>query len=353
MARLPQARWPAGAPSAPGRLATALPHGGDTGAAAPRSTRGPPLAYRAQSRREACRVDGAGARQCGPPGLSRRRMTPRLQRMSTRPDGRKSGRHRRGSGVDQEPGGMPHGLLCRPWDRGGEGRPPGCERCSTSGVMRMTARVAERGPPLLECLAWRPTAPQRADASGADGLTPGSPRRAIGVQHGRQPRAEPGAVMDHAASGRPERRARSGLGMLGPPGLAPVPRVDEPCARLGEQAARDVARVIGCIGERPQTSSGTSAERRGPRAGSRPTAIGRPPTRRRQAVAQAASAAGIGGQRRDAGVPGATATRQLAGGVSDPSMATKAANGAIYRPPVGEIKPRMVGTQARGSAATS
>jgi hypothetical protein len=34
-------------------------------------------------------------------------------------------------------------------------------------------------------------------------------------------------------------------------------------------------------------------------------------------------------------------------------MATKAANGAIYCPPVGEIKPRMVGTQARGSAATS
>jgi hypothetical protein len=232
MARLPQARWPAGAPSAPGRLATALPHGGDTGAAAPRSTRGPPLAYRAQSRREACRVDGAGARQCGPPGLSRRRMTPRLQRVSTRPDGRKGGRHRRGSGVDQEPGGMPHGLLCRPWDRGGEGRPPGCERCSTSGVRRMTARVAGRGPPLLECLAWRPTAPQRADASGADGLTPGSPRRAIGMQHGRQPRAEPGAVRDHAASGRPERWARSGLGMLGPPGLAPVPRVDEPCALI-------------------------------------------------------------------------------------------------------------------------
>jgi hypothetical protein len=70
-------------------------------------------------------------------------------------------------------------------------------------------------------------------------------------------------------------------------------------------------------------------------------------------VAQAASAAGVGGRRRDAGVPGATATRQLAGGVSDPSMATKAANGAIYCPPVGEIKPRMVGTQARGSAATS
>jgi hypothetical protein len=42
-------------------------------------------------------------------------------------------------------------------------------------------------------------------------------------------------------------------------------------------------------------------------------------------VAQAASAAGIGVRRRDAGVPGATATRQLAGGVSDRSMATKAA----------------------------
>jgi hypothetical protein len=40
--------------------------------------------------------------------------------------------------------------------------------------------------------------------------------------------AEPGAVIDQATSGRHERLARPGLGMIGPPGLAPVPMLDEP-----------------------------------------------------------------------------------------------------------------------------
>jgi hypothetical protein len=93
----------------------------------------------------------------------------------------------------------------------------------------MKERFAGRWPHLLERLDWRPTAPQIADASGADVITPWSHLRAIGVQHGRQPMAEPGAVMDQAASVLHERWARAGLGMLWPPGLEPVPRLDEPC----------------------------------------------------------------------------------------------------------------------------
>ena len=63
------------------------------------------------------------------------------------------------------------------------------------------------------------------------------------------------------------------------------------------------------MGERTQTSSFTSAEMRGPRDGARQRARGRLPKRMRHAVAQAASAAGVGVRSRDAGVPVATSTR--------------------------------------------
>jgi hypothetical protein len=94
--------------------------------------------------------------------------------------------------------------------------------------MLMKERCEGRWPHLLERLDRRPTAQPIADESGADVIKPLSHLRAIGFQHGRQPRAEPGAVVDQATSVLHEIWARSCLGMIWPPGLEPVPMWDEP-----------------------------------------------------------------------------------------------------------------------------
>jgi hypothetical protein len=216
----------------------------------------------------------------------------------------------------------------------------------------MTARVAGRGPP----------AQPLADAWGADVLTPGEALRKIGWQQRPQPLAEPGAVMDQATAGRPALVARPWRGLRWSPGLEPVLLRAEPReesvglprlrhARLGATASRDWARVAGGLGERTNPASFKSAEMSGPRAGSRQPARGWPAPRVRDAVAQASSASGVCGRRQASFLPVAPSTRQRAGWASAPSLASKAAHGAIDRPPAWEPTPRRLGDQARGSAA--
>jgi hypothetical protein len=96
------------------------------------------------------------------------RATPRLNRVINRTDGRTGGLQLRRSGVDHEPGGGQHGLLCGQWYGCFAGRHPARERRSTPGVLRMKELVAGRGPHLLERLDRRPAAQHIADEEGAD-----------------------------------------------------------------------------------------------------------------------------------------------------------------------------------------
>jgi hypothetical protein len=123
--RRPQALRTAGSPSEPGRLATALHHGGHPGAAKPRLNRRPPGSSRAHGGRAAGSIDGTGARPRGTPGSIRRRAPPRLHRRIQRPDGRHGGLPLRRSGGDEEHGGGQHGLRCGHWYRVVAGRKPG------------------------------------------------------------------------------------------------------------------------------------------------------------------------------------------------------------------------------------
>src|SRR5918995_4219808 len=108
MERLPQERRTEVAPSDPGRLPTAFHHGGHTGAAEPLIYRGPPVSYSAHSRREACSVDGAGARQRSKQVIILMRATQLLNLVIKRTDGLNGGLHLRRSGVDHEHGGGHH-----------------------------------------------------------------------------------------------------------------------------------------------------------------------------------------------------------------------------------------------------
>lgn len=115
MARLAQELWTAVAPSDPGRLATALQYGAHTGEAEQIITWCPPVSYRAHSRREACSVDGAGARQRGEQAIILMRATQLLNLVIERTDGLNGGLHLRRSGFDHEHGGVHHCLICRQW----------------------------------------------------------------------------------------------------------------------------------------------------------------------------------------------------------------------------------------------
>ena len=84
-----------------------------------------------------------------------------------------------------------------------------------------------RWPGVLERLACWPTAPHLADESGADVIKPWYHPREVGLQQGGHAIAEPGAILDPAASGRHEIGERSGLRVIWPPGLESVPLVDE------------------------------------------------------------------------------------------------------------------------------
>ena len=118
--------------------------------------------------------------------------------------------------------------------------------------MRMKELVAGRWPHLLERLDRRPAEQHIADEAGADGIKPVSDRREIGLQPGRQPMAEPGAVMDQATSVRHEIWERSCLGMIWPPGLEPVPLRDEPC----EPRVRLPRSILGSAGRERFTVRG-------------------------------------------------------------------------------------------------
>jgi hypothetical protein len=101
-----------------------------------------------------------------------------------------------------------------------------------------------RGSHLLERLACRPREQQSADEAGAEVINPLEHRWALGCHQGHQPIAEPGVVIDQAASILHERWERSGLGMIWPPGLEPVPMVDEPC----EPIVRSPRSILGSAG---------------------------------------------------------------------------------------------------------
>jgi hypothetical protein len=125
MKGLPQELWTEVAPSDPCRLATALTHRGHTGEAEPRINRWPPVSDSAHSRREACGIDGAGARPRGKQVIILRRATPLLTRVIKRTDGLHGGLHLRCEGFDHEHGGVQHGLICRQWSSFFDGRNPG------------------------------------------------------------------------------------------------------------------------------------------------------------------------------------------------------------------------------------
>lgn len=156
--RRPQELRTAGAPSDPWRLATARKPGGHTGEAAPLINRRPPVSSRAHGCRAACRRDGAGTRPRGTQVIILRRATPRLHLVSNRTDGLHGGLHLRSEGVAHEPGGVPPGLICGPWDRCFDGRHPVCDRLSTPRVMLMKEPFEGRWPHLRERLDRRPMA---------------------------------------------------------------------------------------------------------------------------------------------------------------------------------------------------
>jgi hypothetical protein len=228
LARRPQARRPASAPAAPGRLPPACPHGGHAGAAAPCRTRGPALPCRAHGGRQARRLDGSSPRPCSPPVRVRRRATPVLHRLGTRLDRRHGGLQGWGEGVDQAPSGRPHGRLGGAWDGRGAGRHPVGARRVPPGVRRGPARCAGRGPALRQRRARGPAEPHVTAPPGAPVSHPRSHRRTIGCQPGAQPLPEPGTVMAETTAGRHARWPRPCLGLGWAPGLPPLPRREAP-----------------------------------------------------------------------------------------------------------------------------
>jgi len=87
------------------------------------------------------------------------------------------------------------------------------------GGMVVQKRCARPRAALLERCARGPPAPPSAEARGAGGLRPLSALGQRDVPQGRQPRAEPGALMDETPSGLSELWERPCLGLSGRPGL--------------------------------------------------------------------------------------------------------------------------------------
>jgi hypothetical protein len=237
-ARRPQARRTAIAPSAPGRRPTAFAPRCHPGAAAPCLSWGPSVSVRAHRGREACRLDGTRARPRGTPVLGRRRATPRRTLVVQRPASRHGGRHWcRDGGAQASRGAQPR-LRCGPGDGRCERRQAVGERLLTSGVMRGPAPGARRWPDLLAHLDRRPPAPPSPATWGAAVSTPGSHRRARGLQPGRQPLAEPGAGRDQAPSLGHQRWPGACRGMVWPPRLEMLPLLAAPREPSGGLARR-------------------------------------------------------------------------------------------------------------------
>jgi hypothetical protein len=94
--------------------------------------------------------------------------------------------------------------------------------------MRVKALCTRRGSDLRERLDSGPPEQHLADEEGADGITPLESLRNRGFQEGGHPMTDAGAVMDQTPSRLDQIWARARLGMIGPPGLEPVPMVAEP-----------------------------------------------------------------------------------------------------------------------------
>ena len=91
----------------------------------------------------------------------------------------------------------------------------------------MQERFEERWPDLLNRFEGRPTEQKSTDEWRTDVSKPLENLRAIGFQQCRHPMAEPCAVMAQAPSVLHQIVQRPCLGMLWPPGLEPVPMLEE------------------------------------------------------------------------------------------------------------------------------
>src|SRR5215207_1069523 len=98
--------------------------------------------------------------------------------------------------------------------------------------MRVQDLFTRRGSDLLERCASGPPEPHIADEAGADVIKPRENLRKIAFQQGGHPMTNAGAGIDQTPSRLDQLVARSRLGMIWPPGLAPVPRVEEPCESI-------------------------------------------------------------------------------------------------------------------------
>jgi hypothetical protein len=226
LARLPQERRPAIAPAEPARLPPAFDPRRYPAAAAQFINCGPSVAVRAQSGREACRLDGTSARQRGQQGRVLRRATQRLNLVGKRPDSRKSGLHWCREGVAHEDGGANHRLLWGQGDGLVDSRNSVGARRLTYGVRLVKEPFESRWPALRDHLERRPTEQQITDQGGAEVINPWSHLRDRGLQPCRHPSAEPGAVMHQAPSMLPQLVQGACLGLVWPPRLEMIPMME-------------------------------------------------------------------------------------------------------------------------------
>src|SRR5262245_61496615 len=89
-----------------------------------------------------------------------------------------------------------------------------------------------RGSDLLERVDRGPPEQQIADAAGADVIKPLENLRKIGFQQGGHPITESGAVIDQTPSMLAQIWERARLGIIWPPGLEPIPMVEEQCESI-------------------------------------------------------------------------------------------------------------------------